>query len=125
MPHKNPEERAAYNRAYFLANREKLLVRMREINATPEQVAKRAAYAKSGAPAIARGVKAYRKRHPEKQKAWWTFSNALRDGKLIQPDACSKCGKLGSVDGHHPDYSKPLEVIWLCRACHVLEHTAE
>jgi hypothetical protein len=26
------------------------------------------------------------------------------------------CGKKG--EAHHPDYSKPLEVIWLCRPHH-------
>lgn len=23
---------------------------------------------------------------------------------------------------HHPDYSKPLEVVWMCRPCHLAEH---
>jgi len=42
--------------------------------------------------------------------------------KIIRPDICSSCGKKVKVDGHHPDYSKPLEVIWLCKKCHKKEH---
>jgi ribosomal protein S27AE len=122
MPIKDPEKRAASRRAYYLANRERLLIRMREINAKPEHVAKRIAYAKENPDVIRRLVKAWRKRNPEKREAWWTYANALRRGKIIPPDACSRCGKIGAVDGHHNDYSKPLDVIWLCRRCHIHEH---
>lgn len=38
------------------------------------------------------------------------------------PTNCSKCGVFGDVDGHHEDYSKPLEVLWLCRQCHANIH---
>jgi hypothetical protein len=31
------------------------------------------------------------------------------------------CGSKDS-EMHHEDYSKPLEVKWLCRRCHMLEH---
>jgi hypothetical protein len=41
---------------------------------------------------------------------------------LDRPTCCSQCKKEGKVDGHHPDYDKPLSVIWLCRSCHMLEH---
>lgn len=53
---------------------------------------------------------------------------ALRRGELVRPDRCSDCGKPGkpgpgtSIEGHHPDYSKPLEVEWLCRRCHKSRH---
>jgi len=38
-------------------------------------------------------------------------------GKTIRKP-CQICGVL-KVDGHHPDYKKPLEVIWLCRKHHI------
>ena len=40
---------------------------------------------------------------------------------IIQRLPCVKCGNVNS-QGHHPDYSKPLEVIWLCQAHHTEEH---
>ena len=48
--------------------------------------------------------------------------NAVRDGKLLRPNNCSACGKACTPEGHHDDYSKPLEVRWLCRSCHCKVH---
>jgi len=53
------------------------------------------------------------------------FSNAMKLGKISKPDSCSFCGtptESRALDGHHPDYSKPLDVIWLCRKCHSIVH---
>jgi ribosomal protein S27AE len=44
----------------------------------------------------------------------------LRRGK-IERKPCSKCGDLNS-QGHHEDYNKPLDVIWLCRKHHLELH---
>ena len=40
--------------------------------------------------------------------------HAIRDGKITR--GTCHCGKVG--EGHHEDYDKPLEVIWLCREHH-------
>lgn len=68
--------------------------------------------------------KAARALHPEKFKARSAVSNAIRSGRLVRRP-CRGCGSTSKVEGHHPDYSKPLDVVWLCDACHHAEHRVE
>lgn len=51
-------------------------------------------------------------------------ARALFYGDLVRPDRCTKCGvEHPKLHAHHEDYSKPLEVIWLCPSCHRIEHS--
>lgn len=47
-----------------------------------------------------------------------TYADALRKGVIKRPDKCELCGAYGKIHGHHPDYSEPLRVFWVCPACH-------
>lgn len=47
---------------------------------------------------------------------------AKKAGKLL-PEPCEVCGAV-KVDAHHDDYSKPLQVRWLCRLHHRAHHAA-
>jgi len=58
----------------------------------------------------------WRARNPEKAKAHDIFRAALRSGE-IERGPCEICGNE-KVHGHHDDYSKPLEVRWLCHLHH-------
>ena len=59
----------------------------------------------------------------ELNRVGWKVTYAVRTGKLVKPDNCSNCDCLGKkLDGHHPDYTKPLKVEWLCRKCHKQRH---
>ncbi len=60
----------------------------------------------------------YNMRYPKRYKATTILNNAVRDGKIIRPNNCSKCNKECKPEGHHEDYDKPLNVIWLCNSCH-------
>ena len=44
-----------------------------------------------------------------------------RRGKLV-PRPCDICGEADNVEMHHPDYSEPLRVVWLCRPHHLRLH---
>ena len=66
--------------------------------------------------------KRYREANPEKYVAQTAVGNAIRDGKLEKPEWCEMCLKICSVNAHHQDYSKPLDVWWLCPPCHKRLH---
>lgn len=86
----------------------------------PDRVAARKAYAKTE-QGIAAGNKAKMAWSERNQKKRWAANavcNAVRDGKLEKPSQCIKCGKSGRIEGHHHDYDRPLDVEWLCSACH-------
>jgi len=61
-----------------------------------------------------------RERFPQKNKARMIVSQAVRRGSLKQ-QPCEVCGE-GKAHAHHPDYSKPFDVIWLCPKHHREEH---
>lgn len=61
-------------------------------------------------------------KHKEKQKARHALYRAIRLGVIHRPANCEECEKKCKPHGHHEDYSKPLEVNWLCTTCHSERH---
>ena len=66
-------------------------------------------------------LKRYGQNNPDKRAAQTEVSNAIRSGRL-KKEACEVCNITGNVEAHHPDYSKPLDVKWLCVRHHNDEH---
>ena len=105
----------------------------------PHRVEARKAYAATdkGKEAHRRAKAAYLQRSPEKRKESikkWIDENrekrkahndvllALYHGTL-KPEPCESCGAT-PTQAHHDDYSRPLDVRWLCIPCHVAHHKA-
>lgn len=59
----------------------------------------------------------YFEKWPGKRAANYSVSNALRDGRMARPDYCSSCGCSCKPEAHHCDYTRPLDVTWLCVGC--------
>ena len=66
-------------------------------------------------------LRKYRENNPEKYKATGMVHRAIRSGRL-KKKVCEVCGLDKNIHAHHPDYSKPLDVVWLCCVCHNKEH---
>jgi len=65
--------------------------------------------------------KAYQRKHLKKKNARASLWRAIRKGTITK-QPCRDCGSLEKVNGHHFDYNKPLDVIWLCPFHHREEH---
>lgn len=62
-----------------------------------------------------------RQNHPERDSARDTVGRAIKNGKLKR-QRCNVCGTSRKVEAHHPDYTKPLDVVWLCFTHHRAAH---
>ncbi|MEI9995110.1 MAG: hypothetical protein WDM91_10980 [Rhizomicrobium sp.] len=52
------------------------------------------------------------------------MANAAKRLGLITPQPCADCGSEKS-EMHHPDYDRPLDVVWLCKDCHAQHHRGD
>lgn len=91
-------------------------------NSLPHRVKARKDYQQTerGRALASASKKRFTDRNPHKKKATSMVSAALRNGSLEKSD-CESCGNP-DVQGHHEDYSRPLDVVWLCVKCHSHYH---
>lgn len=62
--------------------------------------------------------------YQEKRRAVQAVNSAVRDGRM-EREPCEVCGATERVEGHHDDYSLPLDVRWLCKRHHDAHHLTE
>lgn len=87
---------------------------------SPHRVQARKEYSttENGKQAKQKANASYRERYPLKYAAHVITRNHIRDGRLKAETACLTCKSTKKVEAHHDDYTKPLEVRWLCESCH-------
>jgi len=100
------EHRRTLDHARYLRQREERLAAQKEYDQTPKR--KQAAIERASR---------YRELFPEKNAARNAVHAAIQRGDMVRRP-CDQCGNPKS-EAHHPDYSKPLEVVWLCRPHHI------
>jgi predicted Zn-ribbon and HTH transcriptional regulator len=61
----------------------------------------------------------------KKRSAHVIYAAAIKAGTLIRKTECEDCGSTSDrkLHGHHEDYDKPLDVVWLCHPCHRRRHS--
>lgn len=96
-------------KANYEGNREAKSEYERRRARTPARRAKKAVY-----------VANHRRNNPEKTAARTAVGNAIRDGRIVR-QPCETCGSQ-DVQAHHDDYSRPLDVRWLCFFHHRVTH---
>lgn len=79
-------------------------------------------YHKENAEKCKQYQKKWRRENRKKVNAEGKALRAIKTGKLLKPDKCEKCGAITNLEAHHPDYSQPLKVQFLCMNCHKSEH---
>lgn len=67
-------------------------------------------------------LKRYRAENPEKARAHNLLNKAVSRGKITR-QPCEICGATEKIHAHHDDYSKPLDVVWLCAEHHKWIHS--
>jgi len=78
---------------------------------------------KKGREANRRYKRKYNLAYPDRKKAQHAIEYAVATSRIPPANTlkCEHCGKQAQ-HYHHPDYSKPLEVISLCCLCHTKAH---
>lgn len=109
--------KAVYMRGWW--NRKTLAERRAVIAGRDQERVRQADVQRSRTRAKQDAIKRSKLRHPERHAARRAVQAALKAGALVRRPCF--CGET-KVEGHHPDYSKPLEVVWLCRRHHADQH---
>lgn len=111
---------------YYKKNKNKIRDNVRERNQKPENKVKNRIramkWANRNKDKLSHYSGQYKKKNPEKANAHQYVMWALRLNVLSKPENCERCKLKVRLEAHHEDYSKPLEIKWLCKICHMHEH---
>jgi hypothetical protein len=64
----------------------------------------------------------WRSRNRRKAQIQIEIMTLKKYGFIKASKICTDCQKEVETEGHHEDYDKPLDLVWLCRPCHKRRH---
>jgi hypothetical protein len=67
-------------------------------------------------------IKDWKVRNPKRRAAQVALGNAVRRGLVTPWPVCAIPECCSKPEAHHPDYDRPLDVVWLCPAHHKQAH---
>ena len=120
---RDPEKVRAADRARHQRHREERLARMRAYQHETRDARRETQreWERRNPEKVAAAKRAWQQRNPEKRAAHNIVNAAVRAGRLVK-QPCEECGAGERIHAHHDDYSKPLEVRWLCALHHSEAH---
>lgn len=104
---KHKLEKLEYNKKWRLENPEKR--RLQDI---------RYEQSEKGKISCKKKISNYKNKCPERFVARMLVKTDKKKNPHLYPNKCSKCEETKNIEFHHTDYSKPLEVIPLCKKHH-------
>lgn len=124
---KNKDAIRASQKRHNQANREIILERRRKKYWDNREDILKAENSRRKTPEFREYARNYqamlRKDRKELVLAWQKVTKALKSGKLVRASECVRCGSTINIEGHHMDYAKPLDVLWVCSKCHKAIHS--
>lgn len=121
----NIEEVNLQNRNYYDLNKEKISLIRKLKERTPEIKQKAIFITQKYREKNKEKYNLYQREYLKKNKKYSANKivyYAVKLGILSKPEKCEICNEKKDLQGHHENYSKPLEVKWLCRICHCKQH---
>jgi|SRR5690625_219126 len=67
-------------------------------------------------------ISRWQRKHPERRTAHSMLRNAILSGRVSPWPVCAIPECSAKPEAHHPDYSNPLDVVWLCPSHHKQAH---
>ncbi len=137
MPYADPKKAKLYRKKYYENNKAQILEKSQAYyQRTKAKHAKHSeawriinrewynnyykTWRKNNVESVKRSLLNWTNKNKHKKRAQMDVYNALRRKELFKEN-CAVCGSK-KVHAHHNDYSKPLEVLWLCPLHHSNEH---
>jgi hypothetical protein len=119
---KNPEKSKEYSKKDREINKEKIIARRSRPEAREKINVLIKKWQEANPERVRENNRRWKRANRDTENARSLVAKAIRRGKIMRPNRCEKCKKECTPDGHHLDYSKPLEVQWLCKICHMKGH---